>query len=192
MFLVPAGLINGGSSFISFPAAFRNILPVTLGNIAGGLAVVILHPAQPGERIGMRVLFPLFKVLEMAKATFPVADVVRFFISEDGIGKITKRGKCKGGKCPPGNQDNKTNSYVHTAYRHACFLHEKAYRLNFRGVQEIAFRNNGPHLSKYYHSNEQSIECQPPESSRLFSASLQQKIVVYIQHRGGVHVFGGS
>jgi hypothetical protein len=41
---------------------------------------IILHPTESGEGIGVRVFFPFFEVFKMAKPTFPVPNVVRFFL----------------------------------------------------------------------------------------------------------------
>lgn len=45
MYILPAGLIAKGS-INDFLSVFRNIIPVTLGNIVGGVLVVGLHPAR--------------------------------------------------------------------------------------------------------------------------------------------------
>jgi formate/nitrite transporter len=44
MYLIPAGMLAQGSSWSGLWESFRNIGPVTLGNIVGGLAILILHP----------------------------------------------------------------------------------------------------------------------------------------------------
>lgn len=44
MFLIPAGLLAEGRPFSDHAAMFRNLLPVTLGNIAGGIFILFLHP----------------------------------------------------------------------------------------------------------------------------------------------------
>jgi formate transporter len=44
MYLIPAGLITKGFTLPQLFAMFHNILPVTLGNIAGGLLIVLIHP----------------------------------------------------------------------------------------------------------------------------------------------------
>ncbi len=44
MYLIPIGLAAKGSSLYGYIASFRNILPVTLGNIVGGLLILVLHP----------------------------------------------------------------------------------------------------------------------------------------------------
>jgi formate transporter len=44
MYLIPAGILAQGGSWASLGESFRNILPVTLGNIVGGLAILMLHP----------------------------------------------------------------------------------------------------------------------------------------------------
>jgi formate/nitrite transporter len=45
MYLIPLGMLNAGESFLTIFASFKNILPVTLGNIAGGLAILLIHPS---------------------------------------------------------------------------------------------------------------------------------------------------
>ena len=44
MFLIPLGLLAKGTSLGGQYVMFRNILPVTLGNIVGGLAILLIHP----------------------------------------------------------------------------------------------------------------------------------------------------
>jgi formate/nitrite transporter len=44
MYLVPAGLLAKGVPFADQGVMWRNILPVTLGNIAGGIGILVLHP----------------------------------------------------------------------------------------------------------------------------------------------------
>ncbi len=44
MFLIPLGLLAGGSSLGDLAVMFQNILPVTLGNIVGGIAILMVHP----------------------------------------------------------------------------------------------------------------------------------------------------
>lgn len=44
MYFLPAGLLATGQLFSRFWTTFANLIPVTLGNIVGGLAVVFLHP----------------------------------------------------------------------------------------------------------------------------------------------------
>lgn len=44
MYLIPAGHFAKGLGFTGLGAMFHNILPVTLGNIAGGLFIVLIHP----------------------------------------------------------------------------------------------------------------------------------------------------
>lgn len=44
MFLIPAGLLAGGHPLSGHGVIFRNILPVTLGNIVGGVLILFLHP----------------------------------------------------------------------------------------------------------------------------------------------------
>jgi formate/nitrite transporter len=46
MFFIPAGLLSKGAFFDGFSQAamFANLIPVTLGNILGGVIIVLLHP----------------------------------------------------------------------------------------------------------------------------------------------------
>ena len=44
MYLVPAGLFIKGLGFAGQGAMFHNVLPVTLGNITGGLFIMLIHP----------------------------------------------------------------------------------------------------------------------------------------------------
>lgn len=44
MFLIPVGLFAKGVPLWNQGAVFSNLLPVTLGNIVGGVALLVLHP----------------------------------------------------------------------------------------------------------------------------------------------------
>jgi formate transporter len=44
MYLIPAGLLTKGYSLSQQFIMFHNILPVTLGNIVGGLFIMLIHP----------------------------------------------------------------------------------------------------------------------------------------------------
>lgn len=44
MFLIPAGLFAKGVPFTEQMVMFKNILPVTLGNIVGGVFILLVHP----------------------------------------------------------------------------------------------------------------------------------------------------
>jgi formate/nitrite transporter len=44
MYLIPAGLIAGGSTLPHLYVMFHNLIPVTLGNIVGGLFIMLIHP----------------------------------------------------------------------------------------------------------------------------------------------------
>lgn len=55
MYFLPAGLLASGRFLSGFTGMFTNLIPVTLGNILGGLLVVLLHP-KVEERIG-RIIF---------------------------------------------------------------------------------------------------------------------------------------
>ena len=44
MFLIPVGLLAKGVPFYKTFIMFENLLPVTLGNIVGGIFILTLHP----------------------------------------------------------------------------------------------------------------------------------------------------
>jgi len=44
MYLIPLGLSARGVPLLEQTVIFRNIIPVTLGNIAGGLVILLIHP----------------------------------------------------------------------------------------------------------------------------------------------------
>jgi formate/nitrite transporter FocA (FNT family) len=44
MYLIPAGLFTKGSTLMQSFVMFHNIIPVTLGNIVGGLFIMLIHP----------------------------------------------------------------------------------------------------------------------------------------------------
>jgi len=44
MFFIPAGLMAEGCFISKFPLLWKNLVPVTIGNIIGGLILVIFHP----------------------------------------------------------------------------------------------------------------------------------------------------
>jgi len=44
MFLIPIGLFAKGVPVLGQAVIFRNILPVTLGNIVGGVLILLIHP----------------------------------------------------------------------------------------------------------------------------------------------------
>jgi formate/nitrite transporter len=50
MYFLPIGLIMEGEFFSRFFTIFDNLIPVTIGNIIGGLLIVLLHP-KTEERI---------------------------------------------------------------------------------------------------------------------------------------------
>ena len=50
MYFLPAGLMVQGKFMHSFFTIFNNLIPVTIGNIIGGLLIVLLHP-KVEERI---------------------------------------------------------------------------------------------------------------------------------------------
>jgi formate/nitrite transporter len=44
MYLIPLGLLAKGSHLYETFTMFRNIIPVTLGNIVGGIFIIAIHP----------------------------------------------------------------------------------------------------------------------------------------------------
>ena len=46
MYFLPAGLLASGTFLSGFWSMWWNLIPVTLGNVAGGLVVILLHPAR--------------------------------------------------------------------------------------------------------------------------------------------------
>ena len=44
MYFLPAGLMARGEFISGFFTMFDNLIPVTIGNIIGGLLIVLLHP----------------------------------------------------------------------------------------------------------------------------------------------------
>ncbi|KPK99220.1 MAG: hypothetical protein AMJ95_00290 [Omnitrophica WOR_2 bacterium SM23_72] len=50
MYFLPAGLMAKGELISGFLGMFKNLIPVTIGNIIGGLLIVLLHP-KVEERI---------------------------------------------------------------------------------------------------------------------------------------------
>jgi len=57
---------------------------------------IILHPPQPGKRVGMGVFFPFLEVFKMTKATLPVPYIVRLFCSENIRGEELERAGYQG------------------------------------------------------------------------------------------------
>jgi formate/nitrite transporter len=56
MYLIPVGLCAKGMPFADQYIIFQNIIPVTLGNIVGGLAILLMHPNR------IRQLLHLFQL----------------------------------------------------------------------------------------------------------------------------------
>ncbi len=44
MYLIPVGLFAEGRALYEMSAMFRNLVPVTLGNIIGGIFILVIHP----------------------------------------------------------------------------------------------------------------------------------------------------
>jgi hypothetical protein len=55
MYFLPIGLMVEGRFITDFLRIFNNLIPVTIGNIIGGLLIVLLHP-KVEEKIG-RIIF---------------------------------------------------------------------------------------------------------------------------------------
>lgn len=55
MFLIPIGLLAKGTTLAEFPIIFRNIIPVTFGNIIGGIFIIFMYPSR------LQQLFSKFK-----------------------------------------------------------------------------------------------------------------------------------
>jgi len=53
MYFLPAGLMAAGQFGSRFWQMFTNLIPVTLGNIVGGLAIVLLHPKSQEMLAGL-------------------------------------------------------------------------------------------------------------------------------------------
>ncbi|GAG30932.1 unnamed protein product, partial [marine sediment metagenome] len=51
MYFLPIGLMAQGEFVSRFSSIFNNLIPVTIGNIIGGLLIVLLHP-KVEEKIG--------------------------------------------------------------------------------------------------------------------------------------------
>ncbi|MBN2418426.1 MAG: formate/nitrite transporter family protein [Deltaproteobacteria bacterium] len=44
MYLIPLGLLAGGTPLSELGIIFKNIAPVTIGNIIGGIFILVIHP----------------------------------------------------------------------------------------------------------------------------------------------------
>ncbi len=53
MCFLPAGLLAQGSLGADFLTMFHNLVPVTIGNVIGGVLVVVLHPARAKKLPGL-------------------------------------------------------------------------------------------------------------------------------------------
>jgi len=58
MYLIPIGLLAKGVSFFDHYIIFKNIIPVTLGNIVGGIFIIFIHPAR------IKKILRLFRILK--------------------------------------------------------------------------------------------------------------------------------
>jgi formate transporter len=54
MYLIPLGMLAGGASINELGGIFHNILPVTIGNIVGGIFILIGHPNRIRQFLYMR------------------------------------------------------------------------------------------------------------------------------------------
>lgn len=54
MYFLPAGLLAAGQFGSRFWEMFANLIPVTLGNIIGGLTLVLLHPKNQQMLLRLR------------------------------------------------------------------------------------------------------------------------------------------
>jgi formate/nitrite transporter len=54
MYLIPLGFLANGAPLPHFLNVFQNIIPVTLGNILGGLFIIMIHPNRI-RQIGMLI-----------------------------------------------------------------------------------------------------------------------------------------
>ena len=53
MYLIPIGLFIKGVPFYKHYIIFQNLIPVTLGNIVGGLLIIIIHPNRIRQLIAL-------------------------------------------------------------------------------------------------------------------------------------------
>jgi len=51
MYFIPSGLAMKGEFYTKFFTIFHNLIPVTIGNIIGGLVIVLLHPKTEKELV---------------------------------------------------------------------------------------------------------------------------------------------
>jgi formate/nitrite transporter FocA (FNT family) len=65
MYLIPLGLLAGGVTGLELAGIFHNIIPVTLGNILGGLFILIVHPNRIRQFSFIRKYKTMFKSKEM-------------------------------------------------------------------------------------------------------------------------------
>ena len=93
--------------------------------IAGSMAFqavgVVLHPSEASKGVGMGVFFPFLEVLEMTKPAFPVANIVRLFLSQD----VITGDREEGGKTWLECQGKKSND-IDNGHIPAHFSHVKA------------------------------------------------------------------
>ncbi|MFA5859686.1 MAG: formate/nitrite transporter family protein [Elusimicrobiota bacterium] len=61
MYLIPAGLLAKGTDAAGMLQIFNNIIPVTIGNIIGGIFIVVLHPNR------IRQIFALIRTKKSVK-----------------------------------------------------------------------------------------------------------------------------
>lgn len=51
MYLIPAGLLAGGTAVADLGQMFTNIIPVTLGNLVGGIFILAIHPNRIAQML---------------------------------------------------------------------------------------------------------------------------------------------
>jgi len=54
MYLIPAGLLAKNAGLMDHAAIIRNLVPVTLGNIVGGISILVLHPNRIRQFLVLR------------------------------------------------------------------------------------------------------------------------------------------
>lgn len=65
MYLIPLGLIAGGASIADLTGIFQNIFPVTLGNVVGGIFILIVHPNRIRQFGFIRKYRDIFRAKEI-------------------------------------------------------------------------------------------------------------------------------
>jgi formate/nitrite transporter len=55
MYLIPIGLLTDGASFTQHLGIVQNLIPVTLGNIVGGVLILVFHPGRVHQFLHYRL-----------------------------------------------------------------------------------------------------------------------------------------